>query len=74
MSTSSNNSSILQEADKLARRWNWTKSFALYVMYCRAIAIGDRERANRCMDVLEKEIMNSLTADDPLFLEDKSEK
>jgi hypothetical protein len=74
MSTSSNNRGILQEADELAKSRNWTRSFALYVMYCRAMAVRDKVKAESCMNILEQEVMNSLAADDSLFLEDKREK
>jgi hypothetical protein len=34
-------------------------------MFCKAMAVGDKMRAEACMNVLEKEVMKSLA--DPLF-------
>ena len=33
--------SLLKEADELGKRWNYTRDFALYVMYRQAITAGD---------------------------------
>jgi hypothetical protein len=56
---------VLEEANELAKSRKWTRSFALYVMFCRAMALGDKIRAEACMAVLEQEVRNSLTG--PLF-------
>jgi len=56
---------LLEEANQIARSRNWTRDFALYVMFCKAMGAGDKVRAEACMDVLEQEVMNSLA--DPLF-------
>jgi hypothetical protein len=41
-------------------------------MYCRAMAVGDKMRAEACMNMLEQEVMNSLAIDSLLF-NDKGE-
>lgn len=56
---------LLEEADQLAKSRNWTRPFALYIMFCKAMAVGDKMRAEACMNVLEQEVMNSLA--DPLL-------
>jgi hypothetical protein len=56
---------LLEEANELAKSRKWTRSFALYVMFCRAMALGDKIRAEACMAVLEQEVRDSLTG--PLF-------
>ena len=56
---------LLEEANQIARSRNWTRDFALYVMFCKAMGAGDKVRAEACMNVLEQEVMNSLA--DPLF-------
>jgi hypothetical protein len=61
------NASLLKEADEIARRWNYTRDFALYVMYRQAITAGDNARAATCMDLLEKEVMTALVS--PVFLD-----
>jgi hypothetical protein len=66
---------LLHEADELAKNRKWTRDFALYVMFCRAMAAGDKIRAESCMKLLEQEFMNSLQTDDeddPIFLKDKN--
>jgi len=53
-STSNNNAisnstaTLLKEADKLAKSKNWTRGLALYVIYCRAMADGDKIRREGC--------------------------
>jgi hypothetical protein len=37
--------SLLEEADQLARIRSWTRSFALYIMFCQAMSVGDKIRA-----------------------------
>lgn len=60
---SSNNSrSLKREAEELAKRRKWTKDFALYVMFCRAMAKGDKIRAESCMKLLEQEFKNSFSS------------
>ncbi|MFL6309810.1 MAG: hypothetical protein ACJ70T_07415 [Nitrososphaera sp.] len=61
-SNSSNKSSstLLKEADELAKSRNWTRDFALYNMYSRAMADGDKIKAERCMELLEREFKNSV--------------
>jgi hypothetical protein len=61
----SNSSSLSEEADELARSRRWTRHFALYIMFCQAMSVGDKIRAEACMDLLEKEGENSLV--DPVF-------
>ena len=57
---SSNTSrSLKREADELAKSRKWTKDFALYVMFCKAMAKGDKIRAESCMKLLEQEFKNS---------------
>jgi hypothetical protein len=57
---------LLEEADELARIRNWTRPFALYIMFCQAMSVGDKIRAEACMDLSEKEGgINSLV--DPVF-------
>jgi hypothetical protein len=48
---------LLEEADELAKSRNWTRPFALYIMFCKAMAIGDKIRAEACMNVLEQEVI-----------------
>src|SRR5215218_2057728 len=60
-------SSLLEEADQLARIRSWTRSFALYIMFCQAMSVGDKIRAEACMKLSEKEVKNSLV--DPVFWE-----
>jgi hypothetical protein len=55
----------LEEADELARIRNWTRPFALYMMFCQAMSVGDKIRAEACMNLWEKEGKNSLV--DPVF-------
>jgi hypothetical protein len=52
--------SFLEEADELARNRNWTRDFALYIMFCKAMGAGDKVRAEAIMDMLESEVMKSL--------------
>jgi hypothetical protein len=56
---------LLEEADELARIRNWTRPFALYMMFCQAMSVGDKIRAEACMNLWEKEGKNSLV--DPVF-------
>jgi hypothetical protein len=59
-------SALSEEADELARIRNWTRPFALYIMFCQAMSVGDKIRAEACMDLSEKEGgINSLV--DPVF-------
>ena len=58
-------SSLSEEADELARIRSWTRSFALYIMFCQAMSVGDKIRAEACMNLSEKEGINSLV--DPVF-------
>ena len=62
---SNNSSSLSVEADELARGRKWTRSFALYIMFCQAMSVGDKLKAEACMNLLEKEGENSLV--DPVF-------
>jgi hypothetical protein len=57
--------SLLNEADELSRIRKWTRSFALYIMFCQAMSVGDKLRAEACMNHLEREGENSLL--DPVF-------
>jgi len=62
----SSSSDLLEEADELARIRNWTRPFALYIMFCQAMSVGDKIRAEVCMNLSEKEGgINSLV--DPVF-------
>ena len=63
--SNNNNSSLSEEADELARSRKWTQHFALYVMFCQAMSVGDKIRAEACMNLLEREGINSLV--DPVF-------
>jgi hypothetical protein len=56
---------LLDEADELARIRNWTRHFALYIMFCQAMSVGDKIRAEGCTNLLEREGINSLV--DPVF-------
>ena len=51
---------LLEEADELARNRKWTRDFAIYIMFCRAMAAGDKTKAEACMKLLEPEVMKSL--------------
>jgi hypothetical protein len=62
-----NTTTLLLEADELARSRKWTRHFALYVMYYQEMTAGDMVRAEACMNLLEQEVMNSFEDD---FLED----
>jgi hypothetical protein len=63
---SSSSSTLLEEAEELARIRNWTRPFALYIMFCQAMSVGDKIRAEACMNLSEKEEgINSLV--DPVF-------
>lgn len=57
--------SLLDEADELSRNRKRTRSFALYIMFCQAMSVGDKLRAEACMNLLEKEGENSLV--DPVL-------
>jgi hypothetical protein len=61
----SGSSALLEEADELARIRSWTRSFALYIMFCQAMSVGDKIRAEACMNLSQKEGENSLV--DPVF-------
>jgi hypothetical protein len=61
----SNSSALSEEADELARIRNWTRPFALYIMFCQAMSVGDKIRAEACMNLSQKEGINSLV--DPVF-------
>ena len=58
---SNNSSTLLREANELAESKNWTKDFALYNMFRRAMAEGDEVRAESCMKLLEQEFRNSFS-------------
>jgi hypothetical protein len=64
-------SSLLEEADELARNRKWTRDFALYIMFCKSMAAGDKVRAESIMELLEPEVLNSLM--DPFFKEAEKE-
>ena len=57
--------SLLKEADELARIRNWTRQFALYIMFCQAMSVGDKIRAEACVNLLEREGTSSFV--DPVF-------
>jgi hypothetical protein len=59
-SKSTSGTTLLKEAEELAKSRNWTRDFALYIMYCRALADGEKIRAERCMELLEREFENSV--------------
>ena len=63
--SNNNNSSLSEEADELARSRRWTRHFALYIMFCQAMSVGDKIRAEACMNLSQKEGENSLV--DPVF-------
>ena len=54
-------STLLREANELAESKNWTRDFALYNMFCRAMAEGDEVRAESCMKLLQQEFRNSFS-------------
>src|SRR5215211_1756065 len=56
---------LLEEAHELARIRNWARPFVLYIMFCQAMSVGDKIRAEACMNLSEKEGINSLV--DPVF-------
>lgn len=56
---------LLEEADELAGIRNWTRPFALYIMFCQAMSVGDKIRAEACMKLSEEEGENSHV--DPVF-------
>jgi hypothetical protein len=58
---SNNSNTLLQEANKLAESKYWSKDFALHIMFCRAMAEGDKIRAESCMKLLEQEFKNSFS-------------
>ncbi len=58
-------SNLSEEADELARIRNWSRHFALYIMFCQAMSVGDKMRAEACMNLSQKEGINSLV--DPVF-------
>ena len=60
-SSSNSSRSLKREADELAKSRKWTKDFALYVMFCRAMAKGDKIRAESCMKLLEQEFEDSFS-------------
>jgi hypothetical protein len=62
---SSSASSLLEEADELAINRKWTRDFALYIMFCKSMAAGDKVRAEAIMELLEPEVMNSLADEFP---------
>jgi hypothetical protein len=74
-SNASGSSTLLQEANELAKSKDWTRDFALYIMFCRAMAEGDKIKAESCMKLLEQDFRNSVRdydgEDDPNFLKDK---
>jgi hypothetical protein len=61
--SSNTSSTLLKDADELAKSRNWTRDFALYVMYSRAMVAGDKIRAESCMNLLKQEFRNSLGTD-----------
>ena len=61
----SSSSALLEEADELASIRSWTRSFALYIMFCQAMSVGDKIRAEACMNLSQKQGENSLV--DPVF-------
>ncbi len=58
-------SALSDEVGELARIRNWSRHFALYIMFCQAMSVGDNIRAEACMNLSEKEGINSLV--DPVF-------
>jgi hypothetical protein len=56
---------LVEEADELARIRNWSRQFALYIMFCQAMSVGDKIRAEDCTNLLKREGINSLV--DPVF-------
>ena len=63
--SSSSTSSLLEEADELARNRNWTRDFVLYIMFCKAMAAGDKVRGEAIMELLKPEVMKSLADEFP---------
>ena len=60
-----NSRGLSEEADQLARIRSWTRHFALYIMFCQAMSVGDKIRAEACMDLFKREGIKSLV--DPVF-------
>jgi hypothetical protein len=58
---SNSSRSLKREADELAKSRKWTKDYALYVMFYKAMAKGDKIRAESCMNLLEQEFKNSFS-------------
>jgi len=63
---------LLEEAEELARIRNCTQHFALYIMFCQAMPVGEKIRAEDCMNLSERDGINSLI--DPLFGRPQREK
>jgi hypothetical protein len=63
---------LLEEAEELARIRNCTQYFALYIMFCQAMSVGEKIRAEDCMNLSERDGINSLI--DPLFGRPQREK
>jgi hypothetical protein len=58
-------SSLLEQADQLARMRSWTRAFALGILYCAAEREGRRKNeAELIMALLQQELRNKRT--DPL--------
>jgi hypothetical protein len=66
-----NSTSLLDEADELARSRKWTRDFALYIMFSQAMSATNKTKAEACMKLLESEVMNSLA--DQFSRSDKKE-
>ena len=56
---------LLEEAEEIARDRKCTRDYALYIMFSQAMTSGDKTKAEACMNVLEREVINSFV--DPMF-------
>ena len=56
---------LLEEAEEIARGRKCTRDYALYIMFSQAMTSGDKTKAEACMNVLEREVINSFV--DPVF-------
>lgn len=65
---------LLKEAEDLARTRNCTKDFALYIMYAEAQTVGNETKAAACMDLLEREFIDSVSETKKESEKDKEKK
>jgi hypothetical protein len=56
---------LLEEAEEIARDTKCTRDYALYIMFSQAMTSGDKRKAEACMNLLEREVMNSFADEFP---------